>query len=142
MFWTLRKKRSFRWVKYRPIFVESGSLTQGQYSPIIRVICTQGLKWYPAWAGIEFWWGCWGLNCAQMAPREPESDFGLHGWIGTLGPKWILLIFGVYTLVRGLHKLQLVNSYPFSHVTWLYKSDITVWEQRSTFLSLQLLSLR
>ena len=39
--------------------------------------------------------GCFGLNCAQMAPLEAESDSGLKGWIGTLGLKLIFLILSV-----------------------------------------------
>ena len=31
-----------------------------------------------------------------MAPGRAESDFGLQGWIGTLGLKEIFLIFSIY----------------------------------------------
>ena len=48
------------------------------------------------WAGIAFWKGFFGLNCAQMAPGRAESDFGpVLGWIDTLGLKQIFLIFSV-----------------------------------------------
>ena len=46
-----------------------------------------------------------GLNCAQMAPKGAESDFGLQG-IGTLGLKQIFLIFGVH----GVGKIQVSQS--------------------------------
>ena len=42
---------------------------------------------------IGFWWLCFGLDCAQMAPAE--SDMDLEGSISTLGLKQIFSIFSV-----------------------------------------------
>ena len=52
-------------------------------------------EWVPARVGIGFLWGCFGCNCAQMAPGGTESDFGMQGWIRFLGLKQIFLIFSV-----------------------------------------------
>ena len=54
-----------------------------------------GLKWALPWAAIAFWLSFFGLDCAEMAPGRAESDFGLQGWIDTLGLKQIFLIFSV-----------------------------------------------
>ena len=94
------KTGPFRWVKYSPIFESNlAPLNQGEYGAIqsnyLGLIWTQGTKLAPAWAVIAFWLSCFGLNCAQMAPGGPESDFGLQGCIGTLGLKQIFLIFRV-----------------------------------------------
>ena len=77
----MRKIQSYFWVQF-------GSLKSGssQYN-YLWLIWSQGLKWAPGWAGIAFWLSCFGLNCAQMAPERVESDFGLQGWIDTLGLK-------------------------------------------------------
>ena len=55
----------------------------------------------PAWAGITFWMACLGFNCVQMASGGAESDFGLWGWIDTLGLKQIFLIFSVIPVMCG-----------------------------------------
>ena len=54
----------FRWVKHSPIFgVQCGSLNQGQYSPITQDwFRPMGGNKTPGWAGIGFWWGCFGSN--------------------------------------------------------------------------------
>ena len=52
-------------------------------------------EWVPATVGTGFLWGCFGCNCAQMAPGGTESDFGMQGWIRFLGLKQIFLIFSV-----------------------------------------------
>ena len=44
----------------------------------------------------RLWWGCFGFNCAQMAQGEAESNFGLQGWVGTLGLKQFFVIFSVW----------------------------------------------
>ena len=51
----------------------------------------------PAWTGIAFWWGCFGLSCASMVPGGAESDLNLQGLIGT----WGLLIFVVIRVQQG-----------------------------------------
>jgi len=56
------------------LFSKSGPI-QSNY---LELIWTQELKWVPAWVGIGFGWGCFGLNCAQMAPGKVESDFSLQ----------------------------------------------------------------
>ena len=43
-------------------------------SNYLGLIWTQGLKWASVWTGIAFWWSCFGLNCAQIAPGGPETD--------------------------------------------------------------------
>ena len=83
------------WVKYIPVFesiwllwirVSWSGLIQSNYLGLM-LIWTQGLKWNPGWTKIAFWWGCFGLSGAQMAPGGAETDFGMQGWIGTLGLK-------------------------------------------------------
>ena len=84
------------------------------------------LKWALPWAGIAFWLSFLGLNCAQMAPGRAESDFGLQGWIDTLGLKQILLIFSLWRAAREkLSEVQLLRlgapshtSAPFYLRTW------------------------
>ena len=44
---------------------------------------------------IGFWWLCFGLDCAQMAPGGAESDMDPEGSISTLGLKQIFSIFSV-----------------------------------------------
>ena len=77
----MRKIQSYFWVQFGSL--KSGSM---QYN-YLSLIWSQGLKWAPGWAGIAFWLSCFGLNCAQMARERVESDFGLQGWIDTLGLK-------------------------------------------------------
>ena len=72
------KMGPFGWVKYSPIFESNlAFLKSGQIqSNYLGMFWTQGLKSAPVWAGIAFWLGCFGLNCAQMPPGGVESDFG------------------------------------------------------------------
>ena len=45
-----------------------------------------------------------------MAPRRAESDFGLQGWIDTLGLKQIFLIYSVAIyLVKIVSKKSSIN---------------------------------
>jgi len=72
------KMGPFGWVKYSPIFESNlASLKSGPIqSNYLGMFWTQGLKWVSGWVRIAFWWGCFGLNYAQMPPGGAESDFG------------------------------------------------------------------
>ena len=69
----------FRWVKYSPIF-------ESNLAPLNQRQCNS----------VSYGWlRFFGLDCAEIAPGRAESDFGLQGWIDTLGLKQIFLIFSV-----------------------------------------------
>ena len=92
------KIEPFRWVKYSPIF-ESNlvPLTRANTS-VQSATADQGWNGPRVDWNIAFWWGCFGLNFAQMASGGAESDFGLQGWIGPSRLKQIFLIFSVSRL--------------------------------------------
>ena len=49
-------------------------------------------------ASLLFMTGFFGPDCAEMAPRRAETDFGQQGWIDTLGLKQIFSIFSAVIL--------------------------------------------
>ena len=90
----------FRWVKCSPIF-ESNLLPRTRANTLVQSTTADQdprAEMGSVWTGIAFWWGCFGLNFAQMASGGAESDFGLQGWIGPSRLKQIFLIFSVSRL--------------------------------------------
>ena len=90
----------FRWVKYSPIF-ESNLVPLARANTWVQSTAADldpRAEMGPVWTGIAFWWGCFGLNFAQMASGGVQSDFGLQGWIGPSRLKQIFLIFSVSRL--------------------------------------------
>ena len=59
-----------------------------------------------------------------MAPGKAESDFGLQGWIDTLGLKQIFLIFSAYPELREVKLVTLKMFFFFilsqNRDLWMY----------------------